>query len=122
MINDDLKAWHLKNLHYNCSKSLYERLCAACEKRPGGVTDADQDLIYDACFMEDVKEGLRDDILGRGAVATIRNGSQVFKKDNKSVTQLRAYMDSQRKMFAELRITPAKRGAAEAAEDSFDAM
>ena len=122
MINEALKKWHMDTLHSDCARNLYDRLCAACERRPGGMTDADQDLIYDACFMEDVKADLRADIQRRGVVATVRNGYQEFKKDNKSVTQLRSYMDSQRKILAELRITPAKRNAQAVMDDAFDAM
>ena len=123
MINNELKEWHMKNLKCECSRLLYDRLCAACEGREGGLIACDQDLIYDACVAEDVKEQLRADIRGRGVVVGIYNGGQSYSKENKSVTQLRAYTDAQRKILSELKITPAKRGAAAAGgEDAFDAM
>lgn len=124
--NERLKALrerHRKQLRHGCSLDLYDRLTAACEDRPGGIQAADQDMIFDACFAEDIKTDLRKDIVGRGAVCDVINGKQRFKKENPSVAQLRAYTESQRKLFGDLRITPAKRGAADAAgDDDFDLL
>lgn len=122
MIDEELKAWHMKNLKFECSKRLYDRLCAACEGRKGGIKMADQDMIFDACTTEDIKERLRLDILGRGVVCSTYNGGQQYTKENKSVGQLRAYIDAQRKIFSDLRITPARRGEEAAAESDFDAL
>lgn len=122
MINDELKKWHIENLKHDCSKKLYERLCQACEGRKGGMQMCDQDMIFDACTMEDIKERLRLDILGRGVICTTYNGGQQYSKENKSVGQLRAYTDAQRKLFSDLRITPARRGEEAAAESAFDAL
>jgi hypothetical protein len=118
-----LRDGHMAQLRHECSRDLYRRLTAACEDRPGGIQAADQDMIFDACFQEDVKADLREDIIRRGSVCKVINGRQQFLKENASVAQLRAYNESQRKLFAELRITPAKRGAADATgDDDFDAL
>lgn len=120
---DRLRESHLAQLRHSGSKDLYMRLTAACEDRPGGIQAADQDMIFDACFAEDIKTDLRKDIAGRGAVCDVINGKQRFKKENPSVSQLRAYTESQRKLFGDLRVTPAKRGAADAAgDDDFDLL
>lgn len=120
MVDEKLRDWHLTQLKTTCAAALYDRLCAACEKRPGGIRDCDQDLIFDACTTEDIKEQLRRDIKDRGVIALTINGGQRFAKENKSVALLRGYLDSQRKIYSDLRITPAKRGEEEAADTDFD--
>lgn len=122
MKNEALAARHMESLRNEASRELYERLCAACEMREGGLAAADQDMIFDACVAEDIKNDLRADIVRRGIVYTVRNGRQEFKKENGSVSQLRAYCETQRKLFSELRVTPAKRGAEETAGDDFDTL
>ena len=122
MVNEELKEWHLKQLTTSCAQALYARLCAACDSRPGGIRDCDQDLIFDACVTEDIKEELRRDIRRRGVVTMTRNGGQQFAKENKSVALLRGYQDSQRKIYSDLRITPAKRGEEAVSGDDFDAL
>ena len=122
MMDEALMRAHMDALRHECARAMYARLCAACEKREGGLAACDQDMIFDACYAEDVKQALREDIRSRGVVATVYNGRQKYAKENKSVTQLRAYTDAQRKLFGELRITPAKRGAPETEGDAFDAL
>lgn len=125
MLNEKLKAWHLKQLRYECSKNLYDRLISACEGRPGGLQGCDQDMVFDACTAEDVKNALREDVLLRGPVIHIQNGGQRYQKENKSVSLLRAYIESQRKIFSDLRLTPAKRNAEETdmpEPDEFDKL
>lgn len=122
MIDDKLREWHLAQLKTRCAADLYERLCRACENRPGGIRDCDQDLIFDACTTEDIKEQLRMDIKDRGVIALTINGGQRFAKENKSVALLRGYLDSQRKIYSDLRITPAKRGEDAMGEDDFDQL
>lgn len=122
MIDDKLREWHLEQLKNKCAIALYDRLCKACESRPGGIRDCDQDLIFDACTTEDIKEQLRQDIKHRGVIAVTRNGGQQFAKENKSVALLRGYLDSQRKIYSDLRITPAKRGEDAMGEDDFDQL
>lgn len=122
MIDGELRKWHLEQLKTKCAIALYDRLCKACESRKGGMIHCDQDLIFDACTTEDIKEQLRQDIKHRGVIAVTVNGGQRYSKENKSVALLRGYLDSQRKIYSDLRITPAKRGEEEAADSDFDAL
>ena len=73
---------------------------------------ADQMLVYDYAYAEQVKQQLQDDIKARGIGREYTNGRQKYWQDNKSVPQLRAYCDQQRKTLAELRLTPTSRKAA----------
>lgn len=100
---------------------LYDILCAACESRDGGMTDADQVLVNDIADMEQTKQMFRKDIKERGIGQERWNGRQKYWQENKSLPQVRAYMEQQRKHMAELRITPAGRKAASVPlDDGFD--
>ena len=62
-----------------------------------------------------------------GVVVETRNGRQVFAKENPSMARLCRYTELQRKIRADLKITPAKRAAPEEEEpeeeeDAFDAL
>ena len=59
-----------------------------------------------------MKQQLQDDFNARGIGREYTNGRQKYWQDNKSVPQLRAYCDQQRKTLAELRLTPTSRKAA----------
>ena len=100
---------------------MYESLCAACEKRPEGLSDQDQMMVADITTMEKLKQQLYDDIRKRGVVEDFRNGRQRMMRDNKSVQNVRMLMDQQRKHLAELRLTPNSRKAAQVSlDDGFD--
>lgn len=101
--------------------AMYERLCAACAKRPEGLSDQDQMLIADIAILEQLKQQLYADIRKRGVVEDFRNGRQRMMRDNKSVQHVRMLMDQQRKHLAELRLTPNSRKAAPVPlDDGFD--
>lgn len=121
-MNDTLKARHLEQIVDPRAREMYEALCAACEAREGGMTDADQMIIADAAQAEQIKQQLQQDIRERGIGSQQHNGRQSYWQDNKSVPQLRAYMDQQRKLLAELRLTPQARKAEQQAfaVDDFD--
>ena len=76
-----------------------------------GMTDADQMLIHDVAYAEQVKQMLMDDIAERGLGQERYNGRQKYWQENKSPAQFRAYCEQQRKILAELRLTPAGRKA-----------
>ena len=101
--------------------AMYERLCAACAKRPEGLSDQDQMLIAYIAILEQLKQQLYADIRKRGVVEDFRNGRQRMMRDNKSVQHVRMLMDQQRKHLAELRLTPNSRKAAPVPlDDGFD--
>lgn len=120
-MNEQLKALHMERITDPRARTVYEKLCAACEQREGGMTDADQMLVADAAMSEQIKQQLIEDIAKRGIGREMTNGRQRYWADNKSIPQLRAYCDNQRKMLAELRLTPQSRRAQQVPiEDDFD--
>jgi phage terminase small subunit len=121
-MNDNLKAQHREQIDDPRAWAMYETLCAACETREGGMTDADQMIVGDYAMAEQIKQQLILDIRERGIGSQQHNGRQSYWQDNKSVPQLRAYCDQQRKLLAELRLTPQARRAEPQsfAADDFD--
>ncbi len=103
------------------AEKMYDALCAACCKRPEGISDQDQMLVEDIANLEILKQQLYEDIRVRGVVEDFRNGRQRMKRDNKSVQGVRMLMDQQRKHMAELRLTPNSRKAAQVPiDDGFE--
>ena len=110
--NTGLKKEHWQRITDPDARRMYGRLCDACEARAGGITDADQMLVADVAYAEQIKGLLQKDILERGIGKEVRNGRQTYWQENKSLAQLRGYVESQRKLLAELRLTPGGRRAA----------
>jgi len=122
-MNTGLKKEHWHRITDPDARRMYGRLCDACERRPGGITDADQMIVADISYMEQIKGILQQDIAERGIGKEVRNGRQTYWQDNKSLAHLRAYSESQRKLLAELRLTPNGRKAASVEiDDEFDAF
>lgn len=120
-MNDDLKTRHLESMTDPGAINMYNTLCRACELREGGMTDADQMLVCDVSRLEEIKGQLIADIRKRGIGEERYNGRQRYYQENKSVAQLRACAEQQRKHLAELRLTPNARKApgAELPNDDF---
>ena len=108
-MNSAMKREHFRRITNMAARKMYNRLCLACEKRPDGMTDPDQMLVADIAYAEQVKQILMDDIDTRGAGCERRNGRQVYWAENKSIAQLRACSEQQRKHMAELKLTPGGR-------------
>ena len=122
-MNTGLKKEHWRRITDPDARRMYGRMCDACERRPGGITDADQMIVADIGYMEQIKGVLQQDIAERGIGKEVRNGRQTYWQDNKSLAHLRAYSESQRKLLAELRLTPNGRKAASVEiDDEFDAF
>ena len=120
-MNTALKREHYRYITNPEARRMYGRLCDACERRPDGMTDPDQMLVADIAFAEQVKQQLVTDIQERGIGQERRNGRQVYWAENKSIAQLRAQSEFQRKHLAELKLTPNKRQAAAVEiNDDFD--
>lgn len=122
-----LREKHLQQLQSQESREMYDRTLAQCLDRPGGLTATDQDMIFDLCSAEDIKLALAEDIRKRGVVVETRNGRQVFRKENPSMARMCRYAELQRKIRADLGITPGKRRAEEEPPeeekaDEFDAF
>ncbi len=122
-MNEELREEHLRRITDEKARAVYDFLCEACEKRPGGngMEDADQMLVADYCYAEQLKGMLQADIAERGIGQERRNGRQTYWADNKSLSHLRATTELQRKLLAELKLTPASRKAqAVEIDDDFD--
>lgn len=111
-MNETMRAQHFETITDGRARAIYAQICATCEMREGGMTDPDQHLVADIAMAEQIKQQLIEDIAKRGIGKEVRNGRQIYWADNKSVAQLRAYSDQQRKLLAELRLTPNSRKAA----------
>lgn len=122
-MNTGLKKEHWTRITDPDARRMYGRLCDACERRPGGITDADQMIVADVAYAEQVKAVLQKDIAERGIGKEVRNGRQSYWQDNKSLAHYRAYCETQRKLLAELRLTPNGRKAASVdLDDDFDSF
>lgn len=111
-MNEKLKRRHMETITHESAVEMYEKLCAACEQREGGMTDPDQMLVADIARAEQIKQSLLDDIAKRGIGQERSNGRQKYWQENRSVAQVRAYAEQQRKHLSELRLTPNSRKAA----------
>lgn len=65
-MNAAMKEQHFSRINDERARQVYDYLCASCELREGGLTDADQMLVYDYAYAEQVKQQLQDDIKARG--------------------------------------------------------
>ena len=120
-MNTQMKREHFRRITDPRARKMYNRLCDACDRRPDGITDADQMLVADVAYAEQVKQQLMDDIEQRGIGTERRNGRQVYWQENKSPQQIRALSEQQRKHLAELKLTPTGRKAASVEiNDDFD--
>ena len=120
-MNKSLRKEHFLRITDSRARHMYDRLCTACEKRQEGMTDPDQMLVADIAYAEQVKQMLQEDIEKRGIGEERRNGRQVYWADNKSIPQLRACSEQQRKHLAELKLTPGGRKAPPVeVDDDFD--
>lgn len=104
------------------ARDIYERLCAACDAREGGMTVADQQVIGDYARAEQLKYLLDADILARGIGKERHNGRQSYWEENKSLSRRQATIEQQRKLLAELKLSAQSRKAdvAPVVVDDFD--
>ena len=103
MMNQQLRDMCLSQVSNRHAIALYDSLCA--QLGPALTTGA-QHIIGDIAILEQFKQDLYADIKDRGTVSDFKNGRQTMKIVNKSGPQIRLYMDQQRKLLAELKLTP----------------
>lgn len=121
-MNFELKEKHFEALKDEKVRGVYLMLCASCDQRDGGMTDADQMLVADYARAEQIKQMAIADIAERGLGEERENGRQSYYCENKSVGILRSYTEQQRKLLAELKLTPSSRKAStvQVSADEFD--
>lgn len=121
MMNESMRDEHYLQITDEKARAAYITLCDACDRRPDGLTDADQMLIRDYCCFEQIKLMAMADILTNGLGHERTNGRQRYYQENKNLALYRNYSDNQRKILAELKLTPATRKAASVdIDDDFD--
>ena len=122
-MNEQLREMHFERITSEKARQVYDYLCDACDRRMGGMTDADQMLVADYAYAEQIKGVLVEDIAKRGIGQERHNGRQKYWQDNKSLAHLRSYCDQQRKLLAELRLTPnGRRAESIDIDDDFDSF
>lgn len=109
-VNEALRAQHVAELMDNEQAiGLYDRLCECVLKRPEGMDDAAQHLIAQVAGLELMKALAWEDIKQKGLRDPFRNGRQTVDRENRSVGTVQRCIEAQRKLMAELRITPQSR-------------
>jgi hypothetical protein len=122
-MNSAMKREHFQQITDGIARKMYNRLCDACEMRADGMTDADQMLVADVAYAEQLKQMLIQDVKDRGIGEERHNGRQRYWQENKSPAQIRAISEQQRKHLAELKLTPSGRKAAPVEiNDDFDSF
>lgn len=64
-------------------------------------------IVDNIALLEQLKHQHLDDIKERGVVELFRNGTQEMYRENKSVDKILKIVEQQRKLLAELKLTPA---------------
>lgn len=122
-MDDTLRKEHLTRYTDEKYTLLYDGLCAEYERTQGTLTGAAQNIIADIVYQEQLKDAFIADINANGLSRKAYNGRQYYWQDNKCVGAYKASCEQQRKLYAELRLTPAsaKMGVlGAAAEDEFN--
>ena len=95
-MNEELREEHLRRITDEKARAVYDFLCEACEKRPGGngMEDADQMLVADYCYAEQLKGMLQADIAERGIlIFDARRGLDVENCSISARVRVSAQMD-----------------------------
>ena len=106
-MNGDMKQQQMARIQHPEARALFENICAACEKRPGGMDDIAQSIAGDIAMMEEQKQRCDEDVAKRGVMVPWKNGRQTGIRENKCIQQARMLREQQRKHLHELRLTPA---------------
>ncbi|TPE68029.1 P27 family phage terminase small subunit [Halalkalibacterium halodurans] len=95
-----------KNIRKKAAKDVFYTLANELEK-VNKLNDKTYLIINNFALLEQIKLDLIDDIRARGVVELFKNGSQEMMRDNKSVDKVMNTIERQRRLLAELRLTPA---------------
>ncbi len=88
------------------ARRIHKTVIAAL-RRDGRLDNSTRRLADDLALLEEVKQNLMADIKSRGVVEWFTNGKQEMWRENKSVAAVYKAVEQQRKLQAELRLTPA---------------
>ena len=88
------------------AKKLFKILIQELEKE-NNLNDRTLMIVDNIVLLEQLKQEHMDDIKARGVVELFKNGSQEMFRENKSVDKILKIVEQQRKLQAELKLTPA---------------
>ncbi|MBN2909146.1 P27 family phage terminase small subunit [Polycladomyces sp. WAk] len=112
-----------KIIKHKEAKKLFQIITQELEKE-GNLNDRTMIIVDNMVLLEQLKQEHMDDIKERGVVELFKNGSQEMFRENKSVDKILKIVEQQRKLQAELKLTPAsdKRIAEVVTVDEFEAF
>lgn len=93
-------------IKYKEAKKLFKILIQELEK-DDNLNDRTLMIVDNMVLLEQLKQEHMDDIKERGVVELFKNGSQEMFRENKSVDKILKIVEQQRKLQAELKLTPA---------------
>jgi P27 family predicted phage terminase small subunit len=110
-----------KIIKHKEAKKMFEIITQELEKE-GNLNDRTLMIVDNMVLLEQLKQEHFEDIKQRGVVEHFVNGSQEFFRENKSVDKILKIVEQQRKLQAELKLTPAsdKRVSEVVAVDDFE--
>ncbi|MED0672045.1 P27 family phage terminase small subunit [Aneurinibacillus aneurinilyticus] len=88
------------------AKKLFEVLIKELEI-DSNLSDRTLMIVDNLTLLEQLKQQHLQDIKARGVVELFKNGSQEIYRENKSVDKILKIVEQQRKLQAELKLTPA---------------
>jgi P27 family predicted phage terminase small subunit len=101
------------------AKDLFQILVNELEKDEK-LNDRTIMIVDNMVLLEQLKHAHYDDIKKRGVVELFVNGSQEMYRENKSVDKILKIVEQQRKLQAELKLTPASDKRVSEAVDTND--
>lgn len=121
MVNDELRVDAFEHVTDERARAVYDMLCRACENRDDGMTDADQLLVGDYAYAEQLKRLHREDVLKRGIGKNYSNGRQSYYKENPSIKEIRDQTKLQADILDRLKLSAKARKATPGdIDDDFD--
>jgi P27 family predicted phage terminase small subunit len=88
------------------AKNLFQILIQELEKE-NNLNDRTLMIVDNIVLLEQLKQEHMKDIKKRGVMELFKNGSQEMFRENKSVDKILKIVEQQRKLQAELKLTPA---------------
>lgn len=112
-----------KFIRHREAKKMFEIIISELEV-DNNLSERTLMIVDNMALLEQLKQHLIEDINKRGEVEFFKNGSQEMFRDNKSVDKILKIVEQQRKLQAELKLTPASdrkvAGLVDPDEDDFD--
>ncbi|MFA7185594.1 MAG: P27 family phage terminase small subunit [Victivallales bacterium] len=111
-----------KNITHTDARKLFYTLIEELQKSDR-LNKQTFRLVDDMVLLEQIKQKCYEDVMTRGVMELFENGKQVMYRENKSVDKILKIVEQQRKLQAELKLTPAsdkKVSKAVGPDDDFD--